>query len=167
MVYVSEYVLSKVPSVLRVCTPETTKTSHETFSWDAVVSELKIHCPTLFSLLLRCTATFRAPRKNRMAVIGVVCSILCKNRRQSVCMFQRIVSAVLYSGHASKSVSLGILTRMHNFRSRKHKLWSRIHAAPSSLAEVDVAIHQTRTSVFFFYLTEIGPIFKRHPVHAY
>lgn len=81
------------------------KQAMESFSWDKLVAEMEINAPMLLSLLNKCTETPRTSRPNRQAIIGTICGILCKNRNHSACLFQRIVSILLYSGHSSKSVS--------------------------------------------------------------
>lgn len=94
----------KVNSVLR----DKSAQAIETFSWEAVIEEMKTRAPTLLSLLESCTKTKKA-RKNKKAVIGVIAAILCKHRRPTASLLQRLVSIVLYSGHASKSVSFSSL----------------------------------------------------------
>lgn len=71
----------------------------ELFKWESVIEEMKCRAPTLLSLLESCTRT-KTPRKNRVTVIGLVTAILCKHRRQTASLLQRLVSIVLYSGHA-------------------------------------------------------------------
>ena len=89
----------------------------ETFSWEVVMEEMKTKAPTLLSILESCTKTRKA-RKNRKAVIGIIASILCKHRRPTASLLQRLVSLVLYSGHVSKSVS---------FSSSDHIIASHLH----------------------------------------
>ena len=76
----------------------------ETFSWEAIIEEMKSRAPTLLSVLNSCTET-RHARKNRKAVIGIITAILCKHRHPTFSLLQRLLSVVLYSGHASKHVS--------------------------------------------------------------
>ena len=75
----------------------------ETFSWDAVIEEMTTRAPTLLSLLENCTHTKRA-RNNRKSVIGIITAILCKHRRPTASLLQRLLSIVWYAGHAAKSV---------------------------------------------------------------
>lgn len=77
----------------------------ETFNWDTVVEEMKTRAPTLLSLLETCTKT-RKPRKNSKAVIGLIAAILCRHHRPTASLLQRLISFVLYTGHASKAVSV-------------------------------------------------------------
>ena len=93
----------KVESILR----DKSVRALETFKWDSVMEEMKTRAPTLLSILESCTKT-RKVRKNRKAVIGIIAAILCKHRRPTASLLQRLISIVLYSGHASKSVSFYI-----------------------------------------------------------
>ena len=43
-------------------------------------------------------------RHNRKGVIGVCISLLLKNRFAKACFVQKVISLILYSGHASKQV---------------------------------------------------------------
>ena len=107
----------KVGSILR----DKSSLALETFSWEAVMDEMKTTAPTLLSLLESCTKTRKA-RKNRKAVIGIIAAILCKHRRPTASLLQRLVSVVLYSGHASKNVSFSsfrpsqIASRLHTIQ---------------------------------------------------
>ena len=74
-----------------------------TFTWDGVHSELEEHAPTLLQILHGCT-TFRIPRPNQKAVIGLCAAVLCKYRRSSMSLFQKVMSLILYAGHSSKKV---------------------------------------------------------------
>ena len=72
--------------------------------WEDVLCLMKLKAPTLLSLLQSCTKTKKA-RRNQNAIIGVLASILCKYRRPSASILQKIVSFILYTGHASKKAS--------------------------------------------------------------
>ena len=72
--------------------------------WDDVLQLMKVKAPTLLPLLQRCTET-RTPRPNQKAIVGTLALILCKHRRPSSSILQKIVSLILYTGHASKKVS--------------------------------------------------------------
>ena len=89
----------KVDSVLR----EKSVNAVEMFSWDVVMEEMKTRAPTLLSLFKTCTHTKR-PRNNHNAVIGIITAMLCKHRRPTASLLQRLVSVVLYAGHVDKSV---------------------------------------------------------------
>ena len=72
--------------------------------WEGVLRLMKLKAPTLLSLLQSCTKTKMA-RRNQNTIIGVLASILCKHHRPSASILQRIVSFILYTGHASKKAS--------------------------------------------------------------
>ena len=57
----------------------------------------------LLSILLDATRT-RVPRANLHIVIGTCVAILLKHRNPKASLLQKIVSLVLYAGHASKQV---------------------------------------------------------------
>ena len=73
--------------------------------WVNVLELVKLKAPTLLSLLQSCTKT-RRDRKNQDAIVGVLVLTMCKHRRPSASVLQRLVSLVLYAGHASKIVSI-------------------------------------------------------------
>lgn len=70
----------------------------------SIHGELRSRAPTLLSLLMSCLKTAK-PRKNSKSIVAVIFSIICKHRRPSSCFIQRIISLILYTGHASKQVS--------------------------------------------------------------
>lgn len=70
----------------------------------SIHDELRKKAPTLLSLLMSCLKTAK-PRQNTAYVVAVIVSIICKHRRPSSCLIQRIISLILYAGHASKQVS--------------------------------------------------------------
>ncbi len=65
--------------------------------------EMIAHSPTLLSILKSCT---KVPRSNlgQQGLIGFITAILTKNRRSSASLVQRLISVILYGGHASKKV---------------------------------------------------------------
>ena len=69
-----------------------------------VMEEMQLRAPTLLSLLKWALKTKRI-RQNCNAIIAVIVAIICKNRKSSICLFQRIISLILYTGHSSKQVS--------------------------------------------------------------
>ena len=89
-----------------------TKQAMEGFNWENVLGEMKLRAPTLLSLLQSCTKTRKARRYTK-CVIGLITAILCKHRRPSACLVQRLISVILYSGHASKRVSLHLHVCTH------------------------------------------------------
>ena len=80
------------------------KTALKEFQFDTFVEQLRCHAPTLVSLFKSCLRT-RTARRNSNLVLGLLIGIICKFRRQSCCLLQRIISLVLYAGHSSKKVS--------------------------------------------------------------
>ena len=91
----------------------------ESFDLEHVYEELEARAPITKSMLLSCLAGHRKSSateikkkgrtKCRMAdsatVIGVCCCILLRARSQRMNALQRMVSLILYCGHASKRVS--------------------------------------------------------------
>lgn len=85
----------------------------------AVVSEMEKHAPHTLAILRSCLAGCRRSkaknerRKDRTKtrivdvdrVVAVACAILLRGRSQRMNLLQRIVSLILYCGHASKRVS--------------------------------------------------------------
>ena len=88
-----------VTSILR---SKSSKTLNE-FTWDSLLAEVRTVAPTLLSILQGCCKT-RKLRKNQDAIVGVLVAILCKHRRSTASLVQRLTSLILYSGHASKKV---------------------------------------------------------------
>ena len=72
------------------------------FTWDCLLAEVKSAAPTLLELLQGCTKT-KKPRKNQNAIIGVLIA-MCKHRRPTSSLIQRLFSLILYSRHASMVV---------------------------------------------------------------
>ena len=93
-----------VPSVLR----EKSNDGLKSFQWKCLLDELQTHAPMLLEILKSCTK-IRRPISQQQAVIGVITAILCKNRRNSASLIQRLISVILYSGHASKMVSISLM----------------------------------------------------------
>ena len=71
---------------------------------NAIIKELQFRAPTLLPLLKWALKTRRA-RQNCNVIMVMIVSIISKNRRSSVSLFQNIVSLILYTGHSSKQVS--------------------------------------------------------------
>ena len=93
-----------VPSVLR----DKSNDGLKSFQWKCLLDELQTHAPMLLEILKSCTKV-RRPISQQQAVIGVITAILCKNRRNSASLIQRLISVILYSGHASKMVSISLM----------------------------------------------------------
>ncbi len=79
-------------------------TTLKEFTWSTLMTELSSHAPILVSILKSCTETCTL-RQNRNAVIGVCCAVLLKFRYSKMCLFQKIVSLILYAGNVAKQVS--------------------------------------------------------------
>lgn len=81
----------------------TSKDDLKTFSWGRLHAELSTFAPVLHSILLAATKT-RVPRPNTRMVTGMCAAILLKHRNPKMSLVQKVVSLVLYAGHASKQV---------------------------------------------------------------
>ena len=75
------------------------------FSWKQLMMEAKDCMPILIQLLSKCVKT-PTKRENNVPVIGLIISILAKQRRPQFSLFQKIISLLLYSGRCSKKVNL-------------------------------------------------------------
>lgn len=75
------------------------------FDWEKLNCELKTCTPILHQMLHAASST-KVDRPNRDAVICTIIAIICKIRRPSMSMVQKIVSLILYSGHSAKQVSV-------------------------------------------------------------
>lgn len=73
------------------------------FKWDRIHAELSHKAPVLLNILLHATKT-RVPRPNTHIVIGTCVAILLKHRNPKMSLLQKIISLLLYAGHASKQV---------------------------------------------------------------
>jgi len=90
--------------------------SVQTFSCEAVVTEMKACAPTLLSVLQVCTNGHKRPKcqtqktntsmPDSNTIISVCTAILCRHHRPSMSLLQRVVSLILYEGHSSKQVSV-------------------------------------------------------------
>lgn len=84
------------------------KQSLMNFKFTAVTKELERKTPILYSLLRSCTKTPK-PRSNADQVLVLLAGIICKNRKPQFCQVQRMISMILYAGHASKQVGAPLL----------------------------------------------------------
>lgn len=75
----------------------------EEFSWDILLDELKTHSPLYFAMIQGCTKT-QTPRKNHDAVVGMCTAILLKHKFSKMSVVQKMISLILYGGHAGKQV---------------------------------------------------------------
>lgn len=90
----------------------------EGFNLDSVITEMKKCAPNTLSLLRNCLSGHRRSEATEMRtrgrtksrifgvdkVVSVCCAILLRGRSQRMNGLQRIVSMILYCGHASKRV---------------------------------------------------------------
>ena len=99
----------QVSSMLRKRTPDAMKS----FSWGDLTKELEEVSPIFYTILKECVqkkkrTTSKKPRTSyavdNSSVIGMCAAILLRHRNKNMCLVQRIVSALLYSGHAPKQV---------------------------------------------------------------
>lgn len=99
----------KVMSVLR----NRDLSSVQEFDVQAIITEMKEHAPSVLTLLRGCLLGRKPPKrgvlKSRVVdidlVVAVCCAILLRGRSQRMNLLQRVISLVLYCGHASKRVS--------------------------------------------------------------
>ena len=75
----------------------------KTYSWDTLLTELQCIAPFLMSIMLSCTTT-KTPRSNRKAIIGMCIALLLKYRFAKMCLIRKVISLILYAGHAGKKV---------------------------------------------------------------
>ena len=74
------------------------------FSWDGITQEFQLKSPLLFTLLESCLP--KAMGLDSQVIIGTCICVLAKSRRSSASLLQRVVSLILYQGHAGKQVSI-------------------------------------------------------------
>ena len=84
------------------------------FKWESLVSEMEDKMPCLFKLLKKCTDlpinTEKTSNSQSRMMVGLVLSIMAKQRRPQACLLQKIVALLLYSGHCSKKVCMSFVT---------------------------------------------------------
>lgn len=90
---------NKVRSILR---STATCDNLKNFKWSDVIDEMKIHAPLLFSLLSSCIPLSLS---NSEAVICMCSSLIFCSHFRHMNLIQKIVSLILYAGHAGKQVS--------------------------------------------------------------
>lgn len=76
----------------------------EKFTWDALIEELQRNAPVFLQILQICTKSSKHRLIDQNAIIGVCCSLLCRYRSQRMNLLQRVISVILYAGHANKQV---------------------------------------------------------------
>lgn len=85
----------EVNSILRSKDPA----SLESFTWEKVAIEAKVHAPLTFGLLA-CISD----KPSTVHMIGYVVALLCRLHWSYMNLPQRLVSIILYAGHCSKQV---------------------------------------------------------------
>ena len=98
----------KTSSMLRKTSAEALKS----FSWDDLLAELEKTAPVFCQILKECVNVKRrngsAKRRfystDSATIIGVVAAILLRHHNEHLNLVQRIISILLYSGHAPKQV---------------------------------------------------------------
>ena len=75
------------------------------FCWKKLNEEMTTHAPLLTYILQSCLNT-KTPRDNTVAIIGVCGALIFNHRFKHMNLVQKIISLILYCGHAGKNVSL-------------------------------------------------------------
>ena len=75
------------------------------FSWKSILAELKMHTPTLYTLLrgalMKCQDShLQVPHH----ALGMTACVLLKHRNKHMALTQALVSVLMYAGHCSKQV---------------------------------------------------------------
>ena len=91
------------------------------FSSLLFIEEMKAHAPSVLTVLRGCVHGRRRSRakkqKSRMTdvdtLVSVCCAILLRGRSQKMNLLQRIISLILFCGHASKRVSNAIENKVY------------------------------------------------------
>ena len=71
------------------------KISLEELDFGVIIKELERQAPTLLSLLNRCLKT-KIPRINADLIVVMITGLICKHRRPSCSLIQRLISMILY-----------------------------------------------------------------------
>ena len=74
------------------------------FKWSSLLEELKQYAPQFLAILSSIIPSKKA--KNQCAVIGMCTAIILKHTCSKMSLMQKIVSTILYAGHASKQVRM-------------------------------------------------------------
>ena len=77
----------------------------ESFTWNNLIEELHKDAPVLLEILRVATKSTRHRSFNQNAIIGICSSILCRHRSARMSLIQKVISLILYAGHANKQVS--------------------------------------------------------------
>ena len=86
------------------------------FQWRDVINEMQANVPTLLGLLQGCIQRKSLKRVRKRSylvqddgIIGICAAILLRHQNPKMNLIQRIVSILLYSGHAPKLVKNSLL----------------------------------------------------------
>ena len=85
------------------------------FPWEIIVNEVVKNCPTHTALLLSCTTTRKSTLMNQKFIVVVIVSILSKFKCSAMSLFQKMVSMILYAGHAGNKVQLDYILYFISF----------------------------------------------------
>ena len=85
------------------------KKSISEFQWKNVKAEISNHAPMLLKVLTAATKT-RSKCQNQAEVIGMCFAMILKHRNPNLNLLQKIISLILFSGHASKQVCYTLRT---------------------------------------------------------
>ena len=103
-------------SILKNTNPQTLRN----FKCEMIINEMEECAPTLLSILRECTRPMKARKQlgsnkkrrrvatpsDRNAVIAMCTAIMCKNRRPSMCLLQKLIALILQGGRSSKQVKI-------------------------------------------------------------
>ena len=73
------------------------------FPWDELLKEFSSQCPVLMSFLTAATDS-QSTHQNRNYIVCMIVCILGKYRCSKMCLFQKMISALLFSSHVGTSV---------------------------------------------------------------
>ena len=73
-----------------------------------IINEMKAKAPISLALLQGCTSVSTSEPSeytDTCSIVGLIFVILLRNQNQNMNLVQRIISVILYCGHAQKQVS--------------------------------------------------------------
>lgn len=93
------------------------------FTIQSIIEEMKTHAPSVLTVLRGCLHGRRRSRAKKQksctidvdTLVSVCCAILLRGRSQKMNLFQRIISLILFCGHASKRVSNTLNNKLYFF----------------------------------------------------
>lgn len=107
-----------VNSVLRKSTSE----AMQSFQWKTLIAELIAHAPTFYKVLGCCLVNKTYSKQNSHkqvynaeAITGMIAAIFLRYSSQRMNLAQRLISVVLYNGHAEKQVSLFNMSQLPHY----------------------------------------------------